>query len=238
MRGEHPNWPFSKAWIWGSSPHARGARRVRLGNPRPGGIIPACAGSTRPHGRGPRVARDHPRMRGEHPVRLNKQQKRQGSSPHARGALVEHERQGPINGIIPACAGSTRPSPRRANSIKDHPRMRGEHATLRIIVLGLEGSSPHARGAPGCEVMAVGVGGIIPACAGSTGRECVRVDALRDHPRMRGEHCSRRWRRPTRTGSSPHARGALVRHLVSLGVAGIIPACAGSTPRHRHRPLP
>ena len=46
MRGEHsgesPAWGMSQ----GSSPHARGARRLRRRGARRAGIIPACAGST------------------------------------------------------------------------------------------------------------------------------------------------------------------------------------------------
>ena len=133
----------------GSSPHARGAPRCRIskthtkgdhprmrgehvlvGAPRPvqRGIIPACAGST---------------LRYRHCQAWS-----QGSSPHARGALINHQ-------ITTLC-------------VEDHPRMRGEHmqtatsfsASLGIIPAcagstpgmresrdGFLGSSPHARGA-------------------------------------------------------------------------------------------
>ena len=134
------------------------------------GIIPACAGSTvllsrliaaspgsSPHARGARARfgvggqqlRDHPRMRGEHKAKS--------------GWRIRME------GIIPACAGSTRtgrtfvlmslgssPHARGARMVPstrkgfwwDHPRMRGEHARE---------AAGERRGA-----------GIIPACAGST----------------------------------------------------------------------
>ena len=50
-----------------------------------------------------------------------------GSSPLARGALLENDEVALLPGIIPACAGST--SWRRANRLCDwdHPRLRGEH---------------------------------------------------------------------------------------------------------------
>ena len=51
----------------GSSPHARGTPRVTLKSTMPSGIIPACAGNTPSHSSGGTSARDHPRMRGEHP---------------------------------------------------------------------------------------------------------------------------------------------------------------------------
>ena len=138
-------------------------------------------------------------------------------------------------GIIPACAGSTtslyvRPwcvwgsSPhargaqfalaRRAKYVWDHPRMRGEHSLVYVVInvgVGiipacagstikltgestyLRGSSPHARGALACSTPARRLGG--------------------DHPRMRGEH-----------ERSNKMKDSLI---------GIIPACAGSTYRPR-----
>ena len=73
--------------------------------------------------------------------------------------------------------------------------------------------------------------GIIPACAGSTGKlREVRLD-VGDHPRMRGEHAKLLVVAPITKGSSPHARGAPVTSDSNLQMAGIIPACAGSTRR-------
>ena len=134
----------------GIIPACAGSTRLRVSAGERGtGIIPACAGSTlatatrragfpgsSPHARGARLQpcrcrrpfRDHPRMRGEHQLR-------------ARPA-------GPVDGIIPACAGSTSadltalfwtagssPHARGARprlvdvyrDREDHPRMRGEH---------------------------------------------------------------------------------------------------------------
>ena len=110
-------------------PRMRGEHEhVRPQESRRDGIIPACAGSTMtkddrreaqegssPHARGaPRCeernrkrGRDHPRMRGEHLARVRLQV--------------------PVEGIIPACAGSTRPMP--------------------LSAYQLRGSSPYARGA-------------------------------------------------------------------------------------------
>ena len=137
-------------------------------------------------------------------------------------------------GIIPACAGST-------------------VGPLRTRVT-IQGSSPHARGAP-----RVGV---------------IKSYIFRDHPRMRGEHHQGRGRANVRggiipacagstpsdlapsvrvAGSSPHARGALDTktrpyrviedhprmrgehsYVFRVGAlpSGIIPACAGSTYLH------
>ena len=216
----------------GSSPHTRGALHPHEARPVGVGIIPAYAGSTSrspsargrsagssPHTRGALARpmrswqkyRDHPRIRGEH--------------------LLTLERHGIIVGIIPAYAGSTlactglecmrlgsSPHTRGARRdggsseapMGDHPRIRGEHYHVQVMrrdchgiipayagstdafsmaELTSTGSSPHTRGAP--------MPGIGPA------------KARRDHPRIRGEHTEGygRWWRLCE-GSSPHTRGA------------------------------
>ena len=50
--------------------------------------------------------------------------------------------------------------------------------------------------------------GIIPACAGSTSLAFMRFWAVRDHPRMCGEHSVQIDRDNAIKGSSPHVRGA------------------------------
>ena len=200
----------------GSSPHTRGARwsaseatstttdhpRIRgehplahLGDVGCRRIIPAYAGST------PRPTRPGSCV--------------PGSSPHTRGALdaaearvkeiEDHPRirgehfDGPLalahlRGIIPAYAGSTLPSrrypqdrrgssphtrgapldqARHGQALQDHPRIRGEHVL--------------------CTHELLGVCGIIPAYAGSTGKQ-EYIDSLQK-------------------GSSPHTRGA---HIFGL----------------------
>ena len=75
---------------------------------------------------------------------------RWGSSPHVRGAPGGDGLECRGIGIIPACAGSTSPSRKRADSS--------------------QGSSPHVRGALALFFPDERKGGIIPACAGSTAR--------------------------------------------------------------------
>ena len=111
-------------------------------------------------------------------------------------------------GIIPACAGSTRRTARRASRPGDHPRMRGEHLAASEMEPCYEGSSPHARGALRQGPHRRTQGGIIPACAGSTAPCAATRRSPRDHPRMRGEHLWPALLRSHRRGSSPHARGA------------------------------
>ena len=66
MRGEHWRCGLGNGYFSGSSPHARGAQVPHHQDTTRGGIIPACAGSTRTATHPGHTGRDHPRMRGEH----------------------------------------------------------------------------------------------------------------------------------------------------------------------------
>mgnify|MGYP001362524542 CR=1 FL=1 len=128
VRGEHSRERVATSCCRGSSPRARGAR-LRLHQARAvHGIIPACAGSTaRPESSTP-TGRDHPRVRGEHTGVEQHEFAHQGSSPRARGAQVGEPSGELGEGIIPACAGSTRHGPSPSRRARDHPRVRGEHS--------------------------------------------------------------------------------------------------------------
>ena len=66
-------------------------------------------------------------MRGEHTSGLSCTIAAPGSSPHARGALCAPQCFKLVEGIIPACAGSTYQGRNACKLRWDHPRMRGEH---------------------------------------------------------------------------------------------------------------
>ena len=243
MCGEHVMC-LESVWIeLGSSPHVRGAPGVDGRLRRCGGIIPACAGSTRRNACGRFASRDHPRMCGEHGEIEVDGCACPGSSPHVRGALAVIRFWRTIVGIIPACAGSTAPADHILPSCRDHPRMCGEHDGVQAILTTDKGSSPHVRGARFLLENLRHFRGIIPACAGSTVARAPVLTPSRDHPRMCGEHVFRSRRRMDARGSSPHVRGArLVRGVQGVAL-GIIPACAGSTtspadtcPHHRDHP--
>ena len=157
-----------------------------------------------------------------------------GSSPHARGTLAGDGGGRRLGGIIPACAGNTSFSAARRPSLRDHPRMRGEHDNAIWFQGFPKGSSPHARGT---RRQGGGHGhprGIIPACAGNTAEPSDSGRLFWDHPRMRGEHQIGIRIFNNYQGSSPHARGTLLRNSFPLLRPGIIPACAGNTRRHTH----
>ena len=86
-------------------------------------------------------------MRGEHSFDATGDLTVKGSSPHARGAHGDWSDWYYEQGIIPACAGSTREQHRRDTRTGDHPRMRGEHSCHVVVDAQESGSSPHARGA-------------------------------------------------------------------------------------------
>ena len=189
MCGEHRNIIACICVSLGSSPHVRGAQkhcRHRRGVP---GIIPACAGSTStPTTRNP-TQWDHPRMCGEHRSGFNALFFLTGSSPHVRGARKDSPLRRCHSGIIPACAGSTLTLAVSRSRARDHPRMCGEHLDAGSEQKPCPGSSPHVRGALLRLLIAATIGGIIPACAGSTSRADYPQVGERDHPRMCGEHC-------------------------------------------------
>ena len=168
MRGEHAKGMPEGLHTAGSSPHARGARRVHDASEALPGIIPACAGSTIGAFSALRMPRDHPRIRGEHDDVDFWEVAARGSSPHTRGALPLLSQCSVHAGIIPAYAGSTVTSSRTGTPSRDHPRMRGEHVREGEKPPENAGSSPPARGALLPPVTdSVGLG-IIPAYAGST----------------------------------------------------------------------
>ena len=192
----------------GSSPHTRGAHDPENTWWLWSGIIPAYAGSTVSGRSGGCGAWDHPRIRGEHGTAKKNSPNSNGSSPHTRGAHVHVRLRNDIARIIPAYAGSTRASAASFCHEADHPRIRGEHCPRGAGPVGVDGSSPHTRGAPSSSHTFVPHSGIIPAYAGSTSCAWGVSHFLADHPRIRGEHARVDELVAETLGSSPHTRGA------------------------------
>ena len=92
-----------------------------------------------------------------------------GTSPRLRGAfeigLLHHLG----DGNIPALAGSIILGRREKQSIREHPRACGEHASLSLSSLSYLGTSPRLRGASEGSRVRVPHRGNIPALAGSIG---------------------------------------------------------------------
>ena len=209
MRGEHATSGGVSMRQIGSPPHARGTPVRRRREWQSAGITPACAGNTVGAVRNAMSTPDHPRMRGEHTRPCHTPSGVPGSPPHARGTLPQRPGYGHL-GV-------------------DHPRMRGEHDVADDGCRFDRGSPPHARGTRGEGGYGDCRARITPACAGNTAEREIGKIIQRDHPRMRGEHSTRRWRSTGRYGSPPHARGTLARATAEICRLRITPACAGNT---------
>ena len=132
------------------------------------GLIPAYAGSTA-YSVGKILApRAHPRLRGEHRWKIPLSSLMRGSSPLTRGARGVLAFCEVASGLIPAYAGSTSLYISESSMVSAHPRLRGEHGSVRRIWTRWTGSSPLTRGAPHTPASGGRVSGLIPAYAGST----------------------------------------------------------------------
>ena len=229
--GENRSAPLDNAPSTGSSPRVRGKRDAAFagwGSPR---LIPACAGKTPASTTRPAEESAHPRVCGENQTGVLNAAKQAGSSPHVRGKPGNGVGEGATVGLIPACAGKIpRAAPMFANA-PAHPRVCGENLTPVIEALVPVGSSPRVRGKRSRTGQSSRRPGLIPACAGKTGREPgVRV-ASWAHPRVCGENSQDFDHTHTQTGSSPRVRGKHPHPADQPNRWRLIPACAGKTGR-------
>ena len=132
-----------------------------------------------------------------------------GSSPLTRGARGAIGLPQPLQGLIPAHAGSTGGTNPKPTHPWAHPRSRGEHFPAGIGAGFGPGSSPLTRGARFLSRLGRGCVRLIPAHAGSTTASPLIFILPPAHPRSRGEHAAGASR-----GRQP---------------PGLIPAHAGST---------
>ena len=95
--------------------------------PTPGGLIPACAGSTVDCEKEVAGVGAHPRLCGEHFCALIPLAGLWGSSPPVRGARLLDFFDLAGEGLIPACAGSTLFRGSMMSPSGAHPRLCGEH---------------------------------------------------------------------------------------------------------------
>ena len=114
-------------------------------------------------------------------------------------------------------------------SVRDHPRVRGEKHSLYLIMQGVPGSPPRARGKVCMASMSYKIYGITPACAGKRYRYPFMPSSVRDHPRVRGEKADDDIGQIEIVGSPPRARGKGRRRRVDTWCSGITPACAGKS---------
>ena len=146
MHGEHFSGPIAGQGHLGSSPHARGTHHHRSESLPLVRFIPACTGNTLSVMASERSIAVHPRMHGEHKSSWCLNHGRFGSSPHARGTLINRCAISGHRRFIPACTGNTFSEHPPHMSGPVHPRMHGEHLISLSINYFDNGSSPHARG--------------------------------------------------------------------------------------------
>ena len=169
----------------------RGTPEICLITLTPAGIIPAYAGNTYAAHYFRPVARDHPRVCGEHPICAANPEAVLGSSPRMRGTRTTQPTKNRQRRIIPAYAGNTSHGICRVMDTWDHPRVCGEHANTANTGSNVIGSSPRMRGTPSLRRTDRPICGIIPAYAGNTTRWKRTCEGARDHPRVCGEHRNR-----------------------------------------------
>ena len=110
------------------------------------GIIPAYAGNTLTELMLTGLVWDHPRVCGEHMLTGFVCWVISGSSPRMRGTPIFEQETDGCSGIIPAYAGNTTMAKLTIVSLRDHPRVCGEHSTDYLPSADLQGSSPRMRG--------------------------------------------------------------------------------------------
>ena len=151
-----------------------------------------------------------PRLRGTRKPKFS-DQNYDGSSPRLRGTLRCRQRRHGHPRFIPASAGNTPFMGRFSITRTVHPRVCGEHVSLRSTAPGMSGSSPRLRGTPGEYLGA---------------RLYFSV-----HPRVCGEHRNTLCHLPGTYGSSPRLRGTRRMRKAEFCDLRFIPASAGNTSR-------
>ena len=98
-----------------------------------------------------------------------------------------------------------------------------------MLATPVSGSSPLTRGKRSDPRVARVRRGLIPAHAGKTASSPTRTQAIRAHPRSRGENGIGIGLVILRLGSSPLTRGKQGTQAVEAELRGLIPAHAGKT---------
>ena len=158
----------------------------------------------------------------------------QGSSPRVRGKPHPGSYSQSSCGLIPACAGKTLSHPHFRGENGAHPRVCGENLGQDPLPPVEVGSSPRVRGKRPGRLGQVFRVWLIPACAGKSSPEKKRSAHGRAHPRVCGENVLTLNTSRKETGSSPRVRGKRPAGGREGADVGLIPACAGKTPRPRH----
>ena len=115
-----------------------------------------------------------------------------GSSPRGRGTPVRPCPFGVDRRFIPASAGNTTPPDRHPRRASVHPRVGGEHRDGPRAAPSSAGSSPRGRGTRLRQLRRYNTQRFIPAWAGNTSYIFRSIAQGTVHPRVGGEHSSRK----------------------------------------------
>ena len=187
-RGEHLHDLRGAEVGIGSSPLARGTRRLQCVPADLLRFIPARAGNTGRPTTSTRTTTVHPRSRGEHLEWTPTGNRPAGSSPLARGTRKRDANTVARARFIPARAGNTPNAYSVGQPYPVHPRSRGEHWITSRSVGNQPGSSPLARGTRPRGTALRRLHRFIPARAGNTRIRSTASPPSSVHPRSRGEH--------------------------------------------------
>ena len=171
----------------------------------------------------------HPRSRGENQAVQGQSSRAFGSSPLTRGKHHHTARGDQQNRLIPAHAGKTYCRDCPAQTLRAHPRSRGENKYPTALGMCARGSSPLTRGKLTYLALALPHHRLIPAHAGKTRRRPCNRRRAAAHPRSRGENPWRSWVTRASRGSSPLTRGKLSSPCDRSQRGRLIPAHAGKT---------
>ena len=148
IRGEYQFVFMQQIERKGSPPHTRGIQGQGQGCKCSLRFTPAYAGNTGLMQDSILRPKVHPRIRGEY-LEIEKIGKYQaGSPPHTRGIQRREGRAPHTPRFTPAYAGNTVADLRSSDTVKVHPRIRGEYRDYLFATAMTMGSPPHTRGIP------------------------------------------------------------------------------------------
>ena len=149
--------------------------------------------------------------------------------PHTREPRMVGQKISSFVRITPAYAGTTRIQLQALRQSQDHPRIRGNHPILTLLLIEQQGSPPHTREPHDNTAITIKFERITPAYAGTTQGGRIHPGQMEDHPRIRGNHWMM-WSIPSsQRGSPPHTREPPTAITLSAVFARITPAYAGTT---------
>ena len=219
----------AKAGDEGGSPRVRGRLRYLARTTCSEGWIPAGAGETPAQQAAVGSVRVDPRgCGGDAPCRP-RLSKRKGGSPRVRGRRELPARGFRLRGWIPAGAGETRRSCRRAWKSRVDPRGCGGDTPWLVTLPLTAGGSPRVRGRLMSLTASSARAGWIPAGAGETRSRTNMASPSWVDPRGCGGDLPQPVDATVRTGGSPRVRGRLPTAWCVVEYQGWIPAGAGET---------